>query len=128
MQLALKGVLGLFSLLFLAFGAAFMFAPTHMLEMFALDPANYTADPALAWSTVRGDMGALFLTLGVAIGLGTFAENKTWLHAAMLMLGLVFIGRAVGVIAHGGGDQIYFNMGAEAVGVLVIWLYSRGLD
>ena len=128
MQNILKVLLGLFMLLFLAFGAAFMFAPGYMLEMFALDPANYTKDPALAWSTVRGDMGALFITLGIAIGLGTFTENKTWLHAAMLILGLVFIGRAVGVIAHGGGDQIYFNMGAEAVGVLLLWLYARSLD
>ena len=128
MQNILKLLLGLFALLFLAFGAAFMFAPGHMLEMFALDPASYTADPALAWSTVRGDMGALFLTLGIAIALGVFTENKTWLTAAMLILGLVFVGRAIGVVIHGGGSQIYFNMGAEAVGVVLLWLYARGLD
>ena len=128
MQTILKAILGVFALLFLVYGGAFMFAPGYMLETFALDPASYTKDPALAWSTVRGDMGALFLTLAVAIGLGVATTNKTWLQAAMLLLGLIFIGRVVGVIIHGGGDQIYINMGGEAVCVLALWLYSRGLD
>lgn len=127
MQSILKIILGLLSLLFLVFGAAFMFAPNMIIEMFALEPAK-AADPALAWSTVRGDMGALFLTLGAALGLGTFTQNRTWLYAAMLLMGLVFVGRAVGVAIHGGNQQIFLNMGVEAATVALIWLYARGLD
>lgn len=127
MQNILRIVLALFGVLFLVFGASFLFGVGQMLEMFALDPASH-GNPALAWSTVRGDLGALFLTLGVAHLIGVLTNNKTWLQAAMLLLALIFIGRAVGLVTNGGDQQIYVNMGAEALGVILLWLYSRGID
>lgn len=104
-----------------------MFYPAPLLEMWALDPAN-AANPALAWSTVRSDLGALFLTFAIALGLGALNDNKTWLNAAMLLMALVFIGRGVGIFINGGDPQIYTNMAVEAFLVLLIWLYARGLD
>lgn len=127
MQTILKIILGLFALLFLGFGGAFMFAPTAIIDMFAMTPAS-ADNTALAWSTVRGDMGGAFLTLSIAMALGLATGNKTWLQASMLLLGTIFVGRAVGIVAHGGDQQIYFNMGAEALCVILLWLYSRGLD
>jgi len=126
-QSLLKIILGLTTLLFLGMGALFMFYPMPLLEMWAQDPAN-AANPALAWSTVRSDLGALFLTFGAALGLGVMTGNKTWLNAAMLLMALVFIGRAVGLAINGGDPQIYSNMAIEAVIVILIWLYARGLD
>lgn len=127
MQSIFRIIIGLGALLFLAFGAIFMFAPDLLLDMWALDPEG-ADNPALAWSTVRGDLGAFFLTLGAAMAIGVSTGNKTWVQAAMMLLGLVFIGRAVGFAMNGGDQQVYVNMGAEAFFVLVLWLYSRGLD
>lgn len=127
MQSILKILLGLTALVFLGLGGLFMFYPAPLLEMWAQDPAN-AANPALAWSTVRSDLGALFLTFGISLGLGVMTGNKTWLNAAMILMSLVFIGRAVGLAINGGDPQIYTNMAAEAVLVVLIWLYTRGLD
>ena len=127
MQSIFKIILGLLALLFLVFGAAFMFAPDMIIAAFALNPAA-AENPELAWSTVRGDMGGLFLTMGAALGLGIATNNKTWIQAAMMLTGLIFIGRAVGLVVNGGDQQIYINMAIEAVGIAIMWLYARNLD
>ena len=77
---------------------------------------------------MRGDLGALFLLFGTSLGLGLINGNRTWLTAAMLLMALVFIGRAVGLVVNGGDPQIYTNMAVEAGLVILIWLYSRGLE
>ncbi len=127
MQTILRIVLLLLSVAFIGIGLLFMFYPAPLLEMWAQDPAN-AANPALAWSTVRSDLGALFLTFAVALGLGALNDNKTWLSAAMLLMGLVFVGRAVGLAINGGDPQIYTNMAVEAIIVILIWLYKRQFD
>lgn len=127
MQTILKITLGLMALLFLAMGATFIFAPHLLLEMWALNPAS-AENPALAWSTVRGDLGALFVGIGATLGLGVINSNRTWIQASMILMGTVFIGRAVGLAINGGDPQIYLNMGFEAGAVILMWLYTRGPD
>ena len=127
MQLILKILVSLAALLFTGLGLKFMIAPGALLDMWGLDPAA-AANPQLAWSTARADVGGLLTAFGVFTGLGVLTRNKTWLHAGMLLMSLVFIARAVGLVANGSDPQIYSNMGIEAILVLLMWLYARGLD
>ena len=127
MQGVLKTLLSLLALLFLGIGLLFMFYPTPMLELAGLEPARM-ANPELAWSTVRGDLGALFLLSGISLGLGIINGDRTWLIAATLVMAFIFIGRAVGLVVNGGHPQIYIYMAGEAFIVVLIWLYMRSVD
>ncbi|WP_422374983.1 DUF4345 family protein [Roseibium sp.] len=96
METALEILVGLAALMLLGLGTLSMFAPLKMVGNFALQPEGI---PGL--STIRSVMGGLFLASVAMLALGLVGgKTEAFLPVAMLM-GMVAIGRLVGIVADG---------------------------
>lgn len=109
MDKVLRGVLALPALLFLVSGLRW-----------AVDPAGAAAGlgmtllEAPGLGSQIGDVGGLFLSMGLMIGLALMTRNAVWFRAPAIMLLAVAVLRIVAALVHDAG------FAPEAVAVEVI--------
>ncbi len=96
MAIALKVLIGVFTLLLAALGAQWMFSPESVASQ-----SGMTLGSAVALNTARGDIGG-FLIMSAAFGaLGLATGERRWLQSLALAMGCVALGRIVGLVSDG---------------------------
>ena len=102
MQIAIKVVVGLIGLLLAFMGVNLMFIdPAGASGGFSVTPLG-----ADGLSTLRGDLGGMFLTGGVLLALGIVQQKAQWFYAVAILMGLIALGRLVGFVVDGGPSEV----------------------
>ncbi|QUS56371.1 DUF4345 family protein [Pseudovibrio brasiliensis] len=96
MELAYQIMVGAPTVMLFGLGTVSMFAPSRMTKNFALEPIG-----VVGLSTIRSVIGGLFLA-SVALLITGFVTVQPQAYAAVaILLGVVAVGRVVGLIADG---------------------------
>lgn len=105
----------LFGIAFILIGLRAVFDPLAIMSNFHL-----IASDATGRSVVRADIGAFFIVGGGSAILGLFPRQQHWLGCALVMVGLAFTHRLIGVGMEGATPQIVEAMLIEAVAIAVL--------
>lgn len=122
MVIALRVVLSLLGLLFVFMGAGFLLDPVGSGGDFGLE-----APGPQGLASIRGDMTAFFWVSGACLLIGAWRGNRTALYVAAALMGIVFVGRAVGAALDGTYEGWYVPMAVEGLTVLLALVGSRAL-
>ncbi len=122
MKIALKILVGLSALLLLVMGLNAMFAPSGAAAGFGLTPEG-----ALGLSTIRSDLGGMFITGGALLALGVVRGQTLWFLAVALLMGLIALGRLVGFAIDGYDQRLLLPLIFEIVFVVLFVVAHRQL-
>jgi len=111
-----------YGVLFAALGLGFWLAPTLLAQRFNIEGLGI---PGL--STIRADLGGLFLTLSGLCLVGVWTKRRSLLIAAALMLSAIVVGRLIGWATSGELTGLAGMLAVEIVGVVVIAAHVRSL-
>lgn len=111
---------GLVGLLTILIGLGFLIRPVEMGALFFVAP---TALQGMA--TLRGDFPGLFIGASIFALMGAWRADPRPLVVPMVLLGIVFCGRVVSVIADGVGPDTFPPMVAEALMIAVLEIARR---
>ena len=114
MDAVLQGLVGLSCLFLVGLGARTMFVPRSMFGIFAVKPEG----PA-GLNTIRGFLGGLFIGSSIVLATGLATGNKTFFLAVATVMGVVVIGRLVGIAVDGFNKKVVFPLVAEMAMVTV---------
>lgn len=114
MDRTLKLLLALASLPLIGAGLGIMISPDRFVDRLGVDAAGL-----VGLSTIRSVVGGVLLSSGAMILLGIRGKNTAWLLAVALVMGVLSVGRAVGLVADG--------FSAETVRPLVVELVLMAL-
>jgi len=95
-QRILRYLAGLTGLLFLVLGLMLLLAPGRMTGQFAVFPAG-----SAGFSTLRGDLGGLFLGMALFAFLGAIGAADRWLTVPAVFLLFIVLGRIVNLLLDG---------------------------
>jgi ribonuclease Z len=102
-QRILRCMAGCIGVLFLAAGLLFLLAPAQLTDPFALLPAGLAG-----FSTLRGDLGGLFLGMAAFTLVGAIRPSSSWLTVPSMFLGFIVLGRIFNLLFDGrspGGER-----------------------
>jgi len=88
--------------------------------MFAVDPMG-----AEGASTIRGDIGGMFLTSGIITALGLYKKRPDFLLVIGVMMLVIAGGRAVGLVLDGYAQQPLTFLIVEVVLFAILFMASR---
>ncbi len=91
MTLLARILVGLVAAFFLVWGLRFYFSPDAMAAEFSVAPSGV---PGL--STVRGDLGGMFVAVGLLSAFGLRRGSHRLLYTAATIIGAVAFGRFIG--------------------------------
>ncbi len=111
-----------YGVLFAALGLGFWLAPALLAQRFNIEGLGI---PGL--STIRADLGGLFLTLSGLCLVGVWTKRRSLLIAAALMLSGIVIGRLIGWATSGELTGLAGMLAVEIIGLLVIAAHVRTL-
>jgi len=111
-----------YGVLFAAVGLGFWAAPAVLAQRFNIEALGISG-----LSTVRADLGGLFLTLSALCLVGAWTRRRSLLIAAGLMLSAIVAGRLIGWATSGELTGLKAMLGVEIVGIAVIALHVRSL-
>lgn len=80
----------------LLLGIKSMFFPASTYALFEVTPTG-----TYGFNTIRASIGGLFLTGASMLLAGLWTKNRTWFHAALLMVSIVFAGRIFSLCTDG---------------------------
>ena len=123
MQVAARVLVGLVALFFVAWGLRCYFTPQTMAAEFFVTPL----DPG-GLSTVRGDIGGMFVAVGVFAALGLRSGYARWLTAAASIVGAVAFGRVIGFVTDGPAQTAVVAFVAELVFIAILMFGARILQ
>ena len=115
MQIAIKIVVGLMALLFTLMGLNLMFNPESAPVQFGIEAAGMHG-----LSTLRGDLGGMFLGSAVMLGWGVLRGRTTLFLAVAVLMGAIAFGRVIGFVADGANSQVIMPFIVELVMVVVL--------
>ncbi|MDH3641800.1 MAG: DUF4345 family protein [Gammaproteobacteria bacterium] len=115
MQIAIKIVVGLMALLFTLMGLNLMFNPESAPVQFGIEAAGMHG-----LSTLRGDLGGMFLGAAVMLGWGVLRGRTTLFLAVAVLMGAIAFGRIIGFVADGANGQVIMPFIVELVMVVVL--------
>ena len=115
-------VITIYGLLFAALGIGFWAAPQLLAQRFNIEALGV---PGL--STLRGDLGGMFLTLAALCLVGLWTQRRSLLIAAALMLSAIVTGRLIGLAATGSLVGLRATLPIEIGGIVFIALHVRGM-
>lgn len=115
MDVLLQILVGLATVMLLGLGTMSMFAPRRMLKNFALEPIGVAG-----LSTVRSVVGGLFLTSVLLLGNGLASGQTEGFLVVALLMGVVAVGRVVGLIADGFDKAVIPPLIVELVIIAVL--------
>ena len=96
MEFALQIIIGVFCLPLSILGIRSMFMPRSMSEAQSITPNG-----AAGLNTVRSVIGGFFFACVAMLALGLASGNTTWFLAVAILMGMVAVGRVVGLVADG---------------------------
>ena len=114
MESVLQGLVGLSCLFLAGLGARSMFSPNSMIEILAVEPEG----PA-GLNTIRGFLGGLFIGSSVVLATGLATGNTTFFLAVAMVMGVVVVGRLVGIAIDGFDKKVLFPLVLELIMVMV---------
>ncbi|MCZ6853925.1 MAG: DUF4345 family protein [Gammaproteobacteria bacterium] len=123
MKIALKIIVGLVALLLLFMGLSTMIDPSGMAAQFGVTPEGI-----VGLSTLRGDVGGMFITGGVLLALGILRGQTLWFLAVALLMGLIALGRLVGFVLDGVEQSVLVAFIVEIVLVVLFVIAHRQLS
>ena len=115
MQIAIKIVVGLMAVLFVVLGFGAMFNPAGAPAQFGLEALGITG-----LSTLRGDIGGMFLASAVMLGWGILRGQTMLFVAVAVLMGAIAFGRLVGFIVDGANAQVIAPFVVELVMVVIL--------
>lgn len=107
--MALRIVLGIVGLLFVVQAAQWIVAPGAAAEGLGMPLLD-----GVGRSTQIGDIGALFVALGVLTLMGAYRSSPQWLRAAAVLIGAAAVLRTLAWLLHGAPFTAAF-VGVEVV-------------
>lgn len=121
----LRCLAGLAGVLFLALGVMLLFAPAKQSGQFAV-----LATGNAGLSTMRGDLGGLFLGMALFTLIGAIRASKMWLTVPAVFLGFIVLGRLVNLMLDGrssaGVQALLIEL--AIIAVLVLTIANLGSD
>ena len=123
MLIGARGLVILVGLFFCLMGGRFVLMPKQAAVQFFLH-----VDGAAGWSTIRGDLGGAFLTVGIITLLALRRDQYRWLLVPGMFLTVVMAARIVGIAGDGIAPPVLLSLGVEAVllaMVLAAWSVLR---
>ena len=114
MDVVLQGLVGLSCLFLTGLGARTMFVPKSMFGILAVEPEG----PA-GLNTIRGFLGGLFIGSSIVLATGLATGNTTFFLAVVMVMGIVIIGRLVGIAVDGFDKKVVFPLVVELVMVTI---------
>lgn len=120
MVIALRIVLSLLGLLFVFMGTGFLIDPVGSGGDFGLE-----APGPQGLASIRGDMTAFFWVSGASLIIGAWRGNRSLLYVGAALMGIVFMGRALGVTLDGTYDGWYPPMAVEGLTVVLALVATR---
>lgn len=101
-----RGLAGVIAVLFLVFGALYMFAPDGVMASAGIETVNN-----LGTATIRAFIGGSFLTFGILLVMHTVVHQETGaLRFAILFLLLSIVGRVISLFADGSSSLAIRNL------------------
>jgi len=96
MQRLLRILTGLIGVLTLVMGLTFLLAPGRLMGQFAV-----LASGNAGFSTVRGDLGGLFIGMAIFTLIGAIRASSRWLAVPSVFLGFIVLGRILNLLFDG---------------------------
>ena len=123
MKRSTQFLVSLCSVPLLLLGIKSMFFPESTYDLFEVTPTG-----TYGFNTIRAGMGGLFLTGASLMLTGVWTKDRTWFHAALLMVAMVFAGRIFSLCTDGWTHVAIPALVIEVfiIGVLVV--ASRNKD
>ena len=109
-----------YGLLFGALGLGFWAAPTLLAQRFSIEALSISG-----LSTIRADLGGLFLALSALCLVGAWTRRQPLLVAAALMLSAIVVGRLIGWASSGEITGLAGPLAVEIVGVAILAAHIR---
>ncbi|MGA1737065.1 MAG: hypothetical protein EBU29_05515 [Gammaproteobacteria bacterium] len=113
MKKVLTAVLGFFAVLFVSYGVRWLAFPGGIAPDFGLQLGD-----GLGLSSLLGDLGAFFLTLGLCLAAALLTGRRLWFYPPAMLLLFAALGRTLAWLLHGA---------AFAVPMIVVELLVGGL-
>lgn len=120
MTAILRGLVGLYGLLFAVLGLVGWAAPERLAERLGL--ASLTAAGLV---TLRADLGGLFVALAALCLAGAILRRRALLAGALIVLAAILAGRLIGILGQGDLSGNLPNLAVEAGAVAVLALALR---
>lgn len=120
MSIAPKVLVGITGLLLAYLAVQWMFVPAAMAETLGITLAG-----APAFSAARGSIGGPLLGAAVLCALGLVTNQGRYLFAAAILIGCVFTGRMIGIVADGSPASSVTAVSVEAVMIAVLVAQGR---
>lgn len=96
METTLLALVAITCLPLTALGLRSMFAPSSIGKAMSITPEG-----SVGLNTIRGVLGGLFLASVSMLGLGIAMREGLWFMAVSLLMGVVILGRLVGIAVDG---------------------------
>ena len=121
MEIVFQGLVGLSCIFLASLGLKTMIAPKSMVEILAVKPQG----PACL-NTIRGFLGGLFIGSSTLLATGLVKGNATFFLAVGLVMGVVVVGRLVGIAVDGLDKKVLFPLIAEmTMATIFILAYTQ---
>lgn len=111
-----------YAALFAVVGLGFWAAPALLAQRFNIEGLGISG-----LSTIRADLGGLFLTLAGLCFVGMWTKRRSLLIAATLMLSAIVVGRLIGWATSGELTGLAGMLAVEIVGIVVLAAHVRTL-
>ena len=116
-----RGLVGLMALFLFAMGVQFWFALDASAAQFQIEAAG-----ALGRASIRADVGAFFLSVGLFCAYAAWKQCGGAAAAAALLFGLALLGRLVTLAMDGPAPGAVPPMVVEAVSVAIL-MWARSI-
>ena len=120
MKIALRILLALLALFLFVMGLQFLLWPVATGGQFGLEALDLSG-----MSSLRSFNGALFLGLGLLLGLRLLGVQMSGFLAVALIEGAVVLGRLVSMVFDGSSAQLWLAVAIEAVAVAALVAADR---
>lgn len=115
MEIVIQSLVGLAALMLTGLGVMSMFAPRKMVGNFAIEPIG-----TAGLSTIRSVIGGLFLSSVALLAVGLLQGQTILFVAVAAILGIVAIGRIVGIVTDGFDKAVVPPLLVEIVMVTIL--------
>lgn len=120
MRMALRVLLGLLALFLFVMGAQFLVSPVGTGAQFGLEALDLSG-----MSSLRSFNGALFLGLGLLLGLRLLGVELSGFLTVALFEAAVVVGRLVSMAFDGSSAQLWLAVAIEAAAILALVTADR---
>jgi ribonuclease Z len=122
-QRILRVLTGLIGALTLAMGLTFLLAPSRLMGQFAVLVSGNAG-----FSTVRGDLGGLFIGMAIFTLIGAIRASSRWLAVPAVFLGFIVLGRILNLLFDGRSTEGEQAVILELILIAVLLLTIGSLE